>query len=106
VKRILIVLGLTVFCGGCFSGCATGSAAKLVKALANDPAGYSLNVDTPWGKVHLVRANPGSNTPPYRLSPDGGVQVLENIQGAAPATSNNDVLMQAIQRIPVQPPVQ
>lgn len=101
MRRLIAGCAVAILCGGC----ATNSAAKMVKALGNDPAGFSLNVDTLYGKIHLVRANPGSNTPPYRLSPDGGVQVLETTQGAAPAASQTDVILQTLKKVPNQPEV-
>lgn len=102
MKKSILAVGVAAL----LPGCATNSASKLVQALKDDPSGFSLNV-VGWGSnIHIVRANPGSNTPPYRLTPDGGVQVLEQTQGAAPSATQNDVLMRAIDKIPSPPVVQ
>lgn len=106
MKRILPLLAVVAL----FPGCATKNAAKLINALKNDPAGFTLNVDTLYGKVHLVRANPNSNTPPYTLSPDGTVRVLESnrdaVLTAAPPVTRDDVLLQTLRKIPNPPEVQ
>ncbi len=95
----LIILAVPM-CAFLLLGCATGSAAKMVKALGNDPAGFSLNIDTLYGKIHLVRANPGTNTRPYKLSPDGSVQVLDETFPIV-SDSHDQAVLEAVKRIPI-----
>lgn len=71
-RRFLFLLPLPL---ALISGCAAHNTATLVKALGKDPAGFTINVDTLYGKFHITRANPGKDTPPYTLTADGNVSV-------------------------------
>lgn len=57
------------------SGCMGTSG--LVRQLARDPASAYISVDTLYGKVKLVRANPGTNVT-VTVSPEGAVSVDSN----------------------------
>jgi hypothetical protein len=48
--------------------------AKLVDALAKDPATASINVVSTFGTIKIVRTNPGTNTE-TTVTPDGTVTV-------------------------------
>jgi hypothetical protein len=100
MKRLILAGAIALSCGGCFSGCATHNATTLVKALKNDPAGFSLNV-VGWGaNIHIVRANPGADSPPYTLTQDGTVQVSPQVPVSA---MPNEVLLQTLRKVPNQP---
>lgn len=70
MKATLLAVALALL-----SGCMGTSG--LVRSLARDPASAYISVDTLYGKVKLVRANPGTNVT-VTVSPDGAVSVDSN----------------------------
>lgn len=65
--KFLLSLSLLIILTGC-----TGQA-RLVKALAKDPAIVSAKIVTPWGNASLVRVGSVSNS--VTVTPDGAVTV-------------------------------
>jgi len=100
MKRLILAGAIALSCGGCFSGCATHNATTLVKALKNDPAGFTMSVDSVWAKIRISRTNPGAETPAYTLGPDG-VHV-QPVQATTEVTPN-EVLLQTLRKVPNQP---
>lgn len=70
MKILLLLVGLMFV-----SGCMTRNMAKLVKELAKDPASVHLRITSIYGVAELTRTNPGTNSPPHKLLPDGTVEV-------------------------------
>ena len=58
------------------AGCSTQkNLTALVKALGNDPATVNIRVTSIHGTVTFTRTNPGTNTLPHTLGPDGTITV-------------------------------
>lgn len=69
--KTIAILSVLLLCG-CRSP--SKDMAKLVDALAKDPATASINVVSTFGTIKIVRTNPGTNTE-TTVTPDGTVTV-------------------------------
>jgi hypothetical protein len=72
MKKTLLLLPLLL------CGCATSqkNLVALVKALSQDPATAYIHIVSPtFGNITIMRTNPGTNTIPHTIKPDGNVSV-------------------------------
>ena len=51
------------------------STAKVVQAMAKDPASVHVRVSTIYGTIDVTRTNPLTNTLAHTISPDGTITV-------------------------------
>lgn len=70
MKRILCGLALVAMCG-----CSSTNMTRLVGQLKNDPSSFLIR-QSGWGNnLTIARTNPGTNTLPHSISPDGVMSI-------------------------------
>jgi hypothetical protein len=73
---------LTLVAATC-SGCLTSKLDKTISALAKDNASAHVRVTSIYGVIEYTRSNPGANTLPHTLGPDGDIKVTEATRALA-----------------------
>lgn len=67
---LVLLLSLTVSCAS-----PSKNIAALVKELAKDPATAYVRIPMPHGTLVFIRTNPGTNTVPHAINPEGLVTI-------------------------------
>lgn len=67
--KFVLLLPLLIAATGC------NSMPKIITALGKDPATVTVRVTTIYGTIYYTRTNPGTNTAPHIIAPDGSVRV-------------------------------